>query len=58
MTTPRPNTGGPQRGAQPMGGPDDGRKKKPWWLLAPVAVITTQAAHIEVPQGGVTLSAP
>lgn len=39
MSTPNPSTGG-QRGAQPVGGPNDGgTKKKPWWLLALLAII-------------------
>lgn len=39
MTTPKPGTGG-QRGAQPVGGPNDGgTRKKPWWLLALLAII-------------------
>lgn len=40
MTTPKPKPGtGGQRGARPVGGPDDGARKKPWWLLALLAVV-------------------
>jgi hypothetical protein len=44
VTTPQPKPGtGGQRGARPVGGPDDGARTKPWWLLALLAVIAVIA---------------